>query len=40
MAEKILVVDDEDAIVEFVEINLRRAGYEVIKAYSGNEAIR
>ena len=33
MAETILVVDDEEAIVEFVEINLRRAGFDVIKAY-------
>lgn len=40
MAEKILVVDDEEAIVEFVEINLRRAGYEVVKAYNGHDAVQ
>lgn len=40
MADRILVVDDEDAIVEFVEINLRRAGFDVLKAYSGGEAIK
>ncbi|MBM3464992.1 MAG: response regulator transcription factor [Armatimonadetes bacterium] len=40
MAERILVVDDEDAIVEFVEINLRRAGYDVLKAFNGEEALR
>jgi DNA-binding response OmpR family regulator len=40
MAETILVVDDEEAIVEFVEINLRRAGYEVVKAYNGTDAVQ
>lgn len=40
MAETILVVDDEEAIVEFVEINLRRAGYEVLKAYNGTDAVQ
>ena len=39
MAEKILVVDDEEAIVEFVDINLRRAGYEVVRATTGHEAV-
>ena len=39
MAETILVVDDEEAIVEFVEINLRRAGFDVIKAYTGNDGV-
>lgn len=39
-AKKILVVDDEEAIVEFIDINLRRAGFEVIKAYAGVEGIR
>lgn len=39
MAEKILVVDDEEAIVEFVDINLRRAGYEVVRASTGHEAV-
>ncbi|MDQ7821887.1 MAG: response regulator transcription factor [Candidatus Eremiobacteraeota bacterium] len=39
MNGRILVVDDEEAIVEFVEINLVRAGYEVIKAFNGNDAL-
>lgn len=39
VAKKILVVDDEEAIVEFVDINLHRAGYEVVKAYNGQEAL-
>lgn len=39
MAKKILVVDDEEAIVEFVDINLHRAGYEVVKAHNGTEAL-
>jgi len=40
MAQKnILVVDDEKHIVRLVEVNLRRAGYEVLKAYDGKEAL-
>ncbi|MFQ6133096.1 MAG: response regulator transcription factor [Armatimonadota bacterium] len=40
MAQKrILVVDDEKHIVRLVEVNLRRAGYEVDKAYDGKEAL-
>jgi len=39
MAEKILVVDDEEAIVEFIEMNLRKEQFEVLKAYSGQEAL-
>ena len=39
MAEKILVVDDERHIVRLVEINLQRAGYDVITAYDGVECI-
>lgn len=39
MAKKILVVDDEEAIVEFVDINLHRAGFEVVKAYNGEQAL-
>lgn len=38
--EKILLVDDEVSIVEFVQINLDRAGYQVIPAYDGHEAIQ
>jgi len=32
---RILVIDDEESIVEFIEINLIRSGFEVIKAYRG-----
>ncbi|MFH0801262.1 MAG: response regulator transcription factor [bacterium] len=39
MSETILVVDDEEAIAEFIEINLKRAGFVVFKAFSGTEAI-
>jgi two-component system alkaline phosphatase synthesis response regulator PhoP/two-component system response regulator VicR len=36
---KILVVDDEKHIVRLVEINLQRAGYEVVTAYDGVEGL-
>ena len=36
--KKILVLEDEISIRSFVEINLRRAGYEVIEAGTGAEA--
>jgi DNA-binding response OmpR family regulator len=39
MRETILVVDDEEAIAEFIEINLKRSKFEVIKAFSGVEAL-
>jgi two-component system alkaline phosphatase synthesis response regulator PhoP len=39
MAKKILVVDDERHIVRLVEVNLARAGYEVVTAYDGVEAL-
>lgn len=39
MAEKVLVVDDEEAIVEFLEMNLRKEGLEVIQAFTGEEAL-
>lgn len=37
--KKILICEDEDAIREFVIINLTRAGYEVTGAASGEEAL-
>lgn len=40
MKSKILVVDDEPNIVEFLEIDLSGAGYEVITAYNGKEALK
>lgn len=39
MKHKVLVLEDEDSIRSFVVINLERAGYEVIQACSGEEAI-
>lgn len=38
MAKKILVIEDEDNIRSFVVINLKRAGYSVVEAASGEEA--
>ena len=35
----ILVVDDDREIVKAIEIYLKREGYNVIKAYDGNEAL-
>ena len=37
---KILVAEDEDAIREFVVINLQRSGYEVQEACNGAEALK
>lgn len=39
MTAKILVVDDEKDIVEFIQYNLEQEGYQVITAYNGKEAI-
>jgi len=39
MNPKILLVDDEPDIVEFLEYNLVQEGFEVIKAYDGIEAL-
>ena len=36
---KILIAEDEEAIREFVVINLRHAGYTVVEAANGEEAI-
>jgi two-component system phosphate regulon response regulator PhoB len=37
---KILVVDDEPEAVELVEFNLKQAGFEVLTAIDGSEAVR
>ena len=37
--KKILVLEDEASIRSFIVINLRRAGYEIIEAGSGEEAL-
>ena len=39
MKEQILVLEDEIGIRSFVSINLKREGYEIIEAGSGQEAI-
>ena len=39
MKEKILILEDEIGIRSFVSINLKREGYEVIEAGTGQEAI-
>lgn len=36
---RILVVDDERHIVRLVQVNLERAGYEILTAYDGIEAL-
>ena len=38
--KRILVVEDEDAIREFVVINLQRAGYDVVEAGNGETALQ
>ena len=37
---KVLVLEDEASIRSFIVINLRRAGYEVVEAESGEEALQ
>ena len=38
--KRILVCEDEDVIRDFVVINLKRAGYEVVDVNCGEEALR
>ena len=38
--KKLLVCEDEDAIREFEVITLRRAGYEVVDACCGEDALK
>jgi len=38
-APRLLVVDDEDAILEFVSFNLRKEGYDVTTARDGDQAL-
>lgn len=40
MPKKILIVDDEKDIVEVLQYNLKREGYDVFCAYNGIEAIQ
>ncbi len=39
MSKTILLVDDEQATVRLLEMNLVRAGYDVLKAYDGIQAL-
>ena len=39
MNEKILVVDDEKAIVDLIKMELTFEGYQVITAFDGEEAV-
>ena len=39
MGKKILLVDDEEDILDFLELILEEQGYSVIKATSGREAL-
>ena len=38
--KRILVVDDERHIVRLVQVNLERAGYQVLTAFDGKEALK
>ena len=40
MGEVVLIADDEEDIIRFVEINLRLEGLEVITAKDGEEALQ
>ena len=40
MPRKILVVDDEPHIVRLVQVNLEKAGYQVLTAFDGLEALQ
>lgn len=40
MAEKILVIDDEETTVQLISLLLERRGYEVIKAFRAEEGLR
>jgi DNA-binding response OmpR family regulator len=39
MPAKVLIVDDEAEVVRLLEVILTRAGYAVVKAYSGKECL-
>jgi len=40
MADKILVIDDEEMTVQLITILLERRGYEVVKAYRAEDGLR
>ena len=37
--KKVLIAEDEASIREFIVINLKRSGYDVVEAENGEEAI-
>ena len=39
MKPKILVVDDEPDALELIEVNLKGAGFDVLRAANGREAL-
>jgi DNA-binding response OmpR family regulator len=40
MAQTILVADDEQSIVDLLQYNLEKGGYEVVVAYNGMDAVK
>ena len=40
MAQKVLIVDDERAIVDILEFNLKKEGYETMRAYDGRAGLK
>jgi two-component system phosphate regulon response regulator PhoB len=40
MKQKILIVDDEPDALELIEVNLKSAGYDIVTAANGTEALR
>ncbi len=38
--KKVLIVDDEKNIVDIIAFNLKKEGYEVLKAFDGEEGVR
>jgi two-component system alkaline phosphatase synthesis response regulator PhoP/two-component system response regulator VicR len=40
LAKKILAVDDERHIVRLIQVNLERAGYQVVTAFDGTEGLK
>ena len=40
MKTKVLVVDDEPDVIELIQFNLKAAGYEVLTAADGDEALK
>jgi DNA-binding response OmpR family regulator len=40
MSQTILIADDEQSIVDLLQYNLEKGGYEVVVAYNGTDAVR